>query len=66
MRKGIGVCHCFGYTPIDRSLSRLKRTRHVGYELFAQLIRNRFTDCLVYDRSDVNKGERSSYFPAQK
>ena len=33
MRKGIGVCHCFGDTPIDRSLPRVKRTRHVGYEL---------------------------------
>ena len=59
MGKGISVCHCFGDAPIDRSLPRVKRTRHVGYELFAQLIRNRITDCLVHDRSDVDEGERS-------
>src|SRR5882762_2613705 len=60
MRKGISVCHCFGDTPIDRSLPRVKRTRHVGYELFPQLIRNRITDCLVHDRSDVDEGEGSA------
>src|SRR5262249_23160225 len=59
MRKGIGIFHCFGDAPIDRSLPRVKRTQVVGYELFAQLIRNRITDCLVYDRSDVDEGERS-------
>lgn len=60
MRKGIGFCHCFGDTPINRSLPRVKRTRHVGYELLAQLIRNRITDCLVDNRSHVDEGERSA------
>jgi len=42
---------------LDRGLARVKRTRHIGYELFAQLIRNRITACLVHDRSDVHEGE---------
>ena len=34
----IGVCHRFADAPIDRCLPRVERTRHVGYERFAQLI----------------------------
>jgi hypothetical protein len=60
MRKGIGVCQCFGHIPIDGSLPHVKRTRHVGYNLFAQIIRNRVTNCLVHDRSDVDEGEGSA------
>src|SRR4051794_17078962 len=60
MRKGISVRHCFGDTPIDRSLPRFKGTRIVGFELFTQFIRNWFTDCLVHDRSDVDESEGSA------
>src|SRR5689334_4591228 len=44
VRIRVCVFQCFGDTPIDRSLPRFKRTRVVGDELSAQLIRNWIAD----------------------
>src|SRR5512142_216873 len=60
MCQGICVCHCFGDTPIDRSLPCFKSARLVGYEFLAQIIRNWDADSLVHDRSDVDEGEGSA------
>jgi hypothetical protein len=46
MRKGISVCHCFGDTPIDCSVTRVKRTRHGRIR----------APCATHPKSELTRG----------